>query len=212
MTRLIVVRHGQSEANKERTFAGHRNVNLTELGKAQAEVICEYLKEYDIDKIYSSSLSRAIETVAPTARRLNKEIILMDDLKEIYAGKWEGMFFDDIERTYKESFYVWRNDIGNAHPDGGESVKELFKRVSLAIDKIVSENEGRTVLVVSHGTAIRTLSCLWHGKEIKEMKDVLWAPNSSVSVIDYENGKPEIVLFGYTDFLGDKANKMPANV
>ena len=116
VTRLIVVRHGESMANKQCIFAGHTDVDLTKLGKKQAELVCGFLCscKYKIDKIYSSDLSRAYNTVFPAAEKLGLEIIKDENLREIYAGKWEGATFESLKENFPESYNTWMTNIQNA--------------------------------------------------------------------------------------------------
>ena len=214
MTRLIVVRHGESEANRKEIFAGHTDAELTDFGRLQAEKLSGYLKNYEIDRIYSSDLKRAYNTAYPTAKVKGIEIEKNENLREIFAGKWEGEKFEYIYNNYNESFLMWLNDIGKAICDEGESVVQLKNRIENEIKKIVRENEGKTVMVVSHGTPIRSLSCIWNDVDICDMQKVRWVPNASVSIAEYESAdaKPKIVLYGYDEFLEGATSNLPANV
>ena len=137
MTRLIIVRHGESETNKQKVFTGQLDIGLSEIGKKQAELVEKYLKAYKIDKIYSSDLKRAYDTALPTAKSKGIKIQTSKNLREIYAGKWEGMSFNNIQNEYPDTYSVWRNDIGKAVCDGGESVKELKERVEKEVSRII---------------------------------------------------------------------------
>lgn len=214
MTKLILVRHGESMGNKLKLFTGHSNLDLTELGRKQADLLSEYLNQYAIDKIYSSDLSRAYNTALPTAKKKNLDIITSENLREIYAGKWEQMTFDDIETTYAHDYFIWRSDIGKAICTGGESTRDLKTRVEKEIHKIVCENEGKTIMVVSHGTPIRAMFTVWNNTAVENMQDILWVPNASVSIAEYENVNciPKIILYGESSFLGKFKTSLPANV
>ena len=214
MTRLIIVRHGESESNRKKTFTGQLDIALSDLGKKQAELVKKYLKDYKIDKIYSSDLSRAYNTALPTAESKGIEIQTSKNLREIYAGEWEGKTFDDIEKEYPDTYSVWRSNIGIAVCNGGESVKELKERVEKEVGRIVAENEGKTVMIVSHGTPIRSLLCIWKGADVSDMQDIRWVPNASVSIAEYSDTSslPEIVLYGYDEFLEGAITNLPANV
>ena len=214
MTKLILVRHCQSMGNMLKIFTGQTDIDLTELGKKQAELLCGYLESYNIDKIYSSDLVRAYNTALPTAKKKGIEIIKDKNLREIDAGIWEKMPFDEIEKNYKTQYGTWLGDIGKAACPGGESVFDLKNRIEKEISKIVCENEGKTVMVVSHGTPIRAMFCIWNGIDIKNMSDISWVANASVSVAEYENPKelPKITLYGYCDYLKEYQSTLPANV
>ncbi len=214
MTRLIVVRHGESEANRRERFAGSWDVPLTDLGIRQAQLVGEYLKAYHIDRIYSSDLARAYETARHIAAPCGLTVEKEPDIREIHGGVWEEMVFDDLSKTYPEDFNVWHTDIGNARCTGGESVAELAERVGKAVHRIVRENDGKTVCIVCHGTPVRVLGCIWRGVDVHNMNSVPWVANASVSIAEYENADtlPELVMYGYTDHLADSVTVLPDTV
>lgn len=190
MTKLILVRHGQSVANFKRIFTGNGDFPLTELGKQQALAAGKYIKAHeDISAVYASPLSRAYETGSIIAKENGVPIITCEGLMEIYAGEWEGRLFDDIEKEYPESYSVWRNDIGHACPDGGESVKALFERCFSALEKIIEQNPDSTIVLATHATPIRSLSTYWQGIDIDNMKDVPWPLNASLTEVCFEKGR-----------------------
>ena len=182
MTRFILVRHGQSQANKEGLFAGHSDFPLSELGLLQAEKTAEYIiKNHKIDIIYSSDLKRAYSTALPVSKRTGIEIIPDTRLREIYAGEWEGMKFEDIAEKFPEDRTLWKNDIANSRPTDGESVREIASRILARLTEIGEENDGKTVLVTFHATPIRSMQALWQTGDIGTMKDIDWVPNASVT-------------------------------
>ncbi len=204
MTTLIYVRHGQSEANLARVFAGHTDVSLTELGQRQAENTAKFLKDYPISAIYSSDLKRSMQTAAPTARDTGLCVISRRELREVYAGEWEGRAYQDLMEEYAESYRTWREDCGNAHPEGGESVKALAKRIYQETDRIVNAHCGECVAVFSHATPIRTLAARWTGLTVEELSKLTFVPNASVSVIEIEDDDTiHIKLLGYDGHQGE---------
>ena len=96
-TTVIMVRHGESESNKENIFTGQMNTELTELGLRQAELAAEALKNVHIDRIYASDLTRAYNTGLPIAKSHGLMIEKNENLREIFAGDWEGLGFDEIK-------------------------------------------------------------------------------------------------------------------
>ena len=115
MTRLILIRHGESEANLKKIFAGSFDVDLTSRGYAQAEKTAEYVAaHYAVDRIYASDLLRAFHTGEALATRIGVSVIAEKGLREIFAGAWEGRTFDDLDAEYTDSYAVWRTDIGAA--------------------------------------------------------------------------------------------------
>ncbi len=210
MTKFLIIRHGQSTANLEERYAGWYDAPLTELGRKQAAITTDYiLKNYHVDAVYSSDLIRAVETVKEIAARANVPLVKEKALREIDGGEWERKQVEEIARKYPEQAYLWKTDIGKARPTGGESFAELQVRIDSAFRKIAAENDGKTVVVASHGGAIRTMQCLFENVPIEDMRKVPWTPNASVSEVNYENGKYTPVRLGYTGHLGTLITEIP---
>ncbi len=200
-TRIFLIRHGQSIGNLNQAFLGHTDLDLSEMGYYQAERVGEYLKGIPADRIYSSDLMRAYHTACPAARLQGLPITKKEQLREIFAGEWEGKRFLDLERDYPESYHIWCRNTALAHPDGGEKVTCLAERFSACVKAIAEENEGKTVLIFAHATPIRIMACLWSGRGLKDLEETPWPPNVSVTEGAYENGEFSLVSYGYCGFL-----------
>lgn len=187
-TRLIFVRHGYSVSNDKKFFAGHTDVDLTERGHKQAELTAEYLKNEKIDIIYSSDLKRAYYTALPISKMHSLPIIKDESLREIYAGEWEGLSFEELREKYEKAYSLWINDIGLSRCTGGESTKELLDRIFAKTERIALENEGKTVLIATHATPIRVLCTAAAGEGMEKMKDIPFVMNASVTRFDFEKG------------------------
>ena len=189
MTTLIIVRHGESEANGSKRFAGHLDIPLSAKGFKQAELTARYIKEnYHVDAVYASDLQRAYHTALPIAEAFDLEVTKTEQLREVFAGHWQGQSFDVLETQYAQSYWTWRNDIGNGHPEGGESVAEVSQRVWDAVSEIVQKEDGKTVVIATHATPIRCMECLSQGRSLSEMKDIPWVSNASITEFQHENG------------------------
>lgn len=212
MTRLILIRHGESEANNKGYFAGQYDAELMPKGIGQAEKTAEYIvKKYAPDEIYSSDLKRAYSTALPVSKLIGKDVITNKGLREIFAGKWQKMTFDNLEKEFKDEYGVWLSDIGNAHCTGGESVKELGERVMATLTVIAKENPGKTIAVATHATPIRAAQTIIQYGDISNMKNVSWVSNGSVTVFEYD-GSWKCVSVSEDEHLGDDKTVFPANV
>ncbi len=213
MTRLVLIRHGQSEANLKSVFAGHTDAPLAELGKAQAEQTAAYVtKQYQVDGVYASDLKRAYATGKAVADCLGQTVIPCEKLREIYAGAWENQPFQALIDSGDENYETWRFDIGRATCTGGESVKELQARIIKEITRIAEENTGRTVVLATHATPIRVFQCHCEHRPIEELKDIPWVSNASVTEAIYENGAFRLVQVGYDAHLEGIKTVLPKNV
>lgn len=212
MTKLIIVRHGQSMANLNGTFAGQADVPLSPLGHRQAEELKDYLIcQYKIDVIYSSTLSRACDTVAPTAAALGLPVIMDAHLKEIDGGEWEGLTHEEIAGKFPADFALWRENIGLSRCTGGESMRQVQERGIAAINRIAKENDGRTVLIGTHAGFLRAVICYWRGIPLTEMKNTAWVPNASVTDVEYDGGKYNLLQEGVSSFLHGDVTRL-ANI
>ena len=214
MTRLLIVRHGQSEANKSCIFAGHTDAPLSELGRMQAERTAEYIvNTYRVDKVYASDLKRAYDTGKAVADRLCIGMETHKKLREIYAGDWEGKTFDELCREYPEEYGLWKRDIGLARCTGGESLSEVQQRALFIVRDIVFHNEGKTIVIATHATVVRSLQCYVMGVPLSEMKNIPYVSNASVTVIDVDKrGIFSLVEAGHDMHLNELKSSLPANV
>lgn len=212
MTKLYLIRHGESEANRLRRFAGNYDIDLTDLGYSQAARIPAVFDGVQIDAIFASDLKRAYYTAVPLADERKMDIIKAPDFREIRAGKWEGALFDEIMENYGEDYAVWKNDIGHAVCTDGESVAHLAERVLYAITNIARDYDGKTVVIATHATPIRTLVTLWKTGDLENMKEIAWVPNASVTSVSFENGVFTLGEIGNTEHLDGMLTRLPANV
>ena len=212
MTKILMVRHGQSEANDLGVFAGNYDIGLTELGHQQAQCTADFIAEnYKVDKIYASDLKRAFKTSEYIASKLELDIIPNKKFREIFAGKWEGEKFDILVEKYKNDYEKWLSDIGNASPTDGETVKQLSVRVCDELENLAKENDGKTIVVVTHATPVRASQCIFGGHNIDEMKNIPWVSNASVTEFHYEE-KLVVAKVGMDSHLSEYRSKLPANV
>ena len=213
MTRLILVRHGFSQANAEDRFAGHSDFPLTDIGHRQAASAAEYLyKTEKIDKIYASDLLRAYHTATPTAEKFGLEVIPDPRLREIYAGKWEGIRFLDLVTEYESDFRMWKTDFGRAFCTGGESVAELFDRVTEAVCDIARQNDGKCVMIASHATPLRAIECFAAGKTAYDMCDFAFPANASIQIYRYEQDTLIPERLNVVDHLVGMMTELPKGV
>lgn len=202
MTRLIFVRHAQSESNASGFYAAQTNVNLTECGREQAQETARFLRDYPIDIAYSSDYVRVIQTAKPIVKDRGLSLIPTVGLREINGGAWEGLTYTEIEQRYPQERALWYNDIINCICPGGEGVNDVFIRASRTIDDIVSKNRGKNILIASHATVIRVLLTRFHGVTLEGIKGIPWPSNASVTIVDCDDeGNSHIVLEGYNDHL-----------
>jgi probable phosphoglycerate mutase len=207
-TTVVAVRHGESISNLNKTFTGQWDVPLTALGINQAERTAAFLDAYPITALYSSDLMRAMQTAEPTAKKKGIAIIPDARLREIHGGDWQQRVGTEIAKMYPESYKIWKTDVVNGHPDGGESFYEVMARMRDAFSDIVSRHRGECVAIFSHAGAFRTLMVDWFGPDVDD-RNMSWMTNASVSVIEYDDdGTCNVILYSYDGHQGDAVTKL----
>lgn len=157
-TRVILVRHGQSEGNVGQRFGGHSATPLSPLGRAQAEATARALASEGVTAIYSSDLRRAVETAEPLARLTSLEPKLSSAFRERSVGQMEGLTFEDAAREYPDEYAaLLRRDFEHVIL-GGESYRQLLDRAAAELDRAINSNVGGTIAVVSHTGTICILA------------------------------------------------------
>ena len=213
---LYVARHGQP-ALDGMTKGGDfefpsGDFCLTALGRKQAEVTAEYLKDRKIDAFYSSPLSRAYETGLAAAKFHGKTVAKIEALAEVHGGAWENLSFDEIKERYPEELRVWNEAIGRSRCPGGESPTDVLERVYPAFKTLAEENQGKTLCVAAHGMVIRVFVAKLMGISMEELDTLPWAPNASVTAVEYENGAFRVVEHGYSAHLKEFVTTFPTKI
>ncbi|MGH8927492.1 MAG: histidine phosphatase family protein [Acidimicrobiia bacterium] len=148
MTKILVVRHGHAEGNAEHRFIGQTDVPLDELGREQAQSLAGRLTNEPIDRIVSSDLRRAIDTISPLATKLGVPIELDRRLREISNGEWSGLLPTEISARWADLWTAYRSGVDVVRP-GGERWGQVRVRAIAAVDDAAVH--GGTVLVCTHG-------------------------------------------------------------
>jgi len=156
-TRLLLLRHGQTELSRQRRYSGRGNPDLTDVGLRQARDAARHLAgRGGIAAVVSSPLSRAYDTARAAADALGLPVQVDDDLIETDFGQWEGLTFAEAAERNPDVHRRWLRDTA-LQPPGGESFDEVSRRVQRVRNRLIADHGESTVLVVSHVTPIKTL-------------------------------------------------------
>jgi broad specificity phosphatase PhoE len=147
---LILIRHGQTVHNVDGIAQGWNDSALSPLGERQVAALAQRVAAMEVDTIYSSTLNRALSTARAISNLTHHEITTLDDLREMNYGGWEGQSFLDVRKNDEETYRRWIDD-GDVPCPNGESHNDVRRRIEAA----VASMHGRSVVAVSHGTAIR---------------------------------------------------------
>ena len=212
-TTFLLIRHGESQANKEQIFGGHYDAPLTESGLEQARITGRFIQEnYKVHKVYASDLKRAYVTGSTIAEIVGAEIVPEPGLREIFGGEWEGKKYTQIQEKYEEAFRIWKTRTGRARCTGGESVSELGKRIMDTLHRIAEENPGETIVIATHATPVRVMQCLVEKGTLEEMEHTPWVSNASVTELIYKNGKWTLGKIGMDAHLSEHRTTLPDTV
>lgn len=201
-THLILIRHGQINANVEKRWHGWTDSSLNDTGKQQAERAAARIAEEhpDISVLYASPLQRTRHTAEAIARMLNIDLVLEPDLREYGIGVLEDEHFLDLE--HKHGFFTRiRSDLDYA-PEGGESINQVTQRIGSAFERFMQQHQGEKILAVSHGAVMALgLARLLHNNPLEW--DRYYFHNTSVTEVTL-GLTPQLLRFNCIQHLQDR--------
>ena len=200
MTRIFLIRHGETEWNATGRLQGTSNVQLSAVGIHQARLLAQHAPFHNADAIYSSDLIRARATADILAKRFNLKTHIMLELRETSFGDWEGQSIRDLAENLNSGFEKFFTDPEHCRPPHGETFVDCQTRIVGAIQKIIAENESpadKRIIVISHGAAIRLFLCWVFGMPINKM----WAIaqfNMALNVLRVDDGNISVEMMNST--------------
>ncbi|MDD4899483.1 MAG: histidine phosphatase family protein [Candidatus Omnitrophica bacterium] len=151
-TKLIFIRHGQTDWNAKMIYCGSSDVCLSQKGKTQARKLKKVFRGQQIDKIYCSNKKRALETAKIIFGK--EKIVELEDLREMHFGVFEGLSYEQIQQKYPKVYKKWLHEPFTVTIPKGENLKDFKKRILRAVRKIMRAEKDKTVAVVCHGGVI----------------------------------------------------------
>lgn len=188
ITRLYLVRHGETLANREYRYIGTRDDPLSPLGETQAFQLAEALSGLPITAVYSSPLQRTYHTAIQIAARHSLEVQRIDDLRECDFGTWEGLSRAEVlERSQEDSQHLreWEQNTSVA-PPGGESFEALQQRVVTTVERLAHAYPDQAIVLVSHVGPIKVLLSAALGAPLSSAFRISLDP-ATISVVDWRN-------------------------
>ena len=212
-TRLYLVRHGATQLSAENRFSGAVGVDLSDEGRHQAASLGDRLDDQGIAAIYTSPLSRALETARIIAGACRLEPILRDGLREISHGSWEGLTRHEVETRFPDDYAAWEEDPFTFAPPGAESGLAVLARALPVVREIVTAHTGQSVLVVSHKATIRLLLCSLLGIEARGYRDRLDQSPACLNVLDFKDPvRARLMLFNDTSHYAERPRDVRPNL
>ena len=184
---IYLIRHGETHFNSGGQYKSDLDMELNDRGVRQAKLLGERLRKYKIDCIYSSDFERAKQTSAILKNSLNIEIRIRSELREIFAGEWEGMSIEDIKIKYVDFLKEWWKHQTDMHYPGGECGEDVKNRVLPVIEEIGNE-QYENIAIVTHAGVIRTLLSVFLGLSLEKRFNID-VDNCGISIINYNPSK-----------------------
>ncbi|MCL2789827.1 MAG: alpha-ribazole phosphatase [Desulfobulbus sp.] len=195
-TRLYLIRHGETEQNKTGILVGSTDTPLNDHGRLQAQALRERINALEVDAIFASPLSRAVET-ATLIFGDQARIITDSSLQEFHFGEWEGMHFSAIAQQYPEIWQMWLTDWDKTHIPGAEAFAAFRYRVINVVEEIIKTHSGKRVAVVSHGGCIRSLLAHFFCESVTKGYWKFKVDNAALSEIEFMGELPILIRFNY---------------
>lgn len=213
MVKFIVVRHGFSTSNLDKTLTGHLDAPLVDIGFKQGEAVSDYIfNNYKIDAIYSSDLIRAIQTIEKLAFLTNLPIIKEKGLREICCGVWEGLKISQIIQDHFEEYDRWRNFELGVCPQGGETFEQVKDRALSVLKKVAEQNNGKTIVIATHGGVIKVVQGYCLGLEGKRLNEIPYLSNGAILELEYCDGEFKINQGVIDSYLENIKTEMPKDI
>ncbi|MFF3201972.1 bifunctional RNase H/acid phosphatase [Streptomyces sp. NPDC002962] len=201
---FVLLRHGETPLTPQKRFSGSGGTDpsLSDVGREQAERVAAALaRRGTVQHILASPLARTRETAAAVAARLGLEVTVEDGLIETDFGAWEGLTFGEVRERHPEDLNAWLADPEAEPTGGGESFAATATRIAATRDRLVAEYAGRTVLLVTHVTPIKTLVRLALGAPSESLFRMELSAASLSAVAYYADGNASVRLFNDTSHL-----------
>jgi alpha-ribazole phosphatase len=196
MTRILLVRHGETAWNAERRFQGVRDVPLNATGRLQAHAVARALAGRAVDLLTTSDLSRAAETAAILAGALGLAPRPDPRLREMDFGDWEGLTIREVARRWPDESSAWGADPAGFRAPGGESMASLLARVGEVLAATAAACPDGTAVLVAHGGSLRAAVATALGTDLRIFRRVR-LDNGSITTIQVRDGR--CLLAGLND-------------
>lgn len=199
MTEIILVRHGETEWNVTKIFRGRIDIELSQTGMKQAELLAEYLSDTKVDAIYSSPLKRALQTAEVIACYHRLSVEITPALLDFHFGRWQGLSRQEVKDKYKALYAEWLKNPHQVQIPDGEKLDDVRKRALGVVESIIAEHGG-TVILVSHRVVNKVLICALLGLDNSHFWNIA-QDACGITLFTYENNRFVLSKHNDTSFL-----------
>jgi probable phosphoglycerate mutase len=199
-SRICLVRHGETEWNAERRIQGQIDIGLNETGLRQAQAAGRWLKSAGIIALYSSDLKRAKTTAEALGEALGLTPVLVPEMRERRYGVFEGLTYAEAHDRFPEGYAAFEGRNADYNFENGESLHQMFDRVTVKLTEIAAAHPGQAVAIVLHGGVLDVINRFVRGNSLETPRDFL-IPNAGINWIVTVNGVWGIKTWGETAHL-----------
>ena len=197
MVNVILIRHGETDWNREQIFRGRIDVALNKVGLAQAGAVKESLKDVKINGIFSSPLSRAFQTARVLGESMGLDVEIEKGLIDIDFGQWQGLSHEQVKEKHKGLYETWLVEPHKAVFPDGESLEDVCKRSILALEKVIKKHPGETLAIVSHRVLNKVILCAILGLKLSRFWYIR-QDTCAINRFEYKDGNYYLTLLNDT--------------
>jgi len=202
MTKIFLVRHGETAWNNQLRYQGHSDIPLSEKGRAQARALSHKLAGETFNAFYASDLTRARETAEIIAQPHGLPVITKSQLRETKFGAWEGLKYSEIMERYPEVLASWTTDPLSTRIPDGESLRDVAERVMAGLAEIIENHPEERVVIAAHGGTIRIILASILHMDLNQYWR-LRQDNTALNIVDFYNEKAIVSLVNDVSHLCD---------
>ena len=169
MAKLILVRHGQTNWDKEKRVQGTLDIPLNNEGEKDAQKLAAELSKLKIDTLYSSPAACSLSTANEIASCRKLKVKKRKEFSELNHGVWRGLLVKDVKKRYKKQYNAWKSSPTSVTPPNGESTKDACDRTISAVRKLTDKHKGENICIVSHDIALSLIKCYFKSMDVEKM-------------------------------------------
>lgn len=200
MSKVYLVRHGQTAWNVGEIFRGRADIPLDETGKQEVHLAGEALKDETLHAVYSSPLSRSIETAENIAKFHNIPVTPFDAIIDISYGEWEGLENQEVKKKYPELHALWQREPHKIKFPGGESLDEVRFRTMKGLEDLLAKHKNENFVLVAHRVPNKVICCALLGLDNSHFWRIQ-QDTASTNLFIYRDGQWIIAFLNDTSYL-----------
>lgn len=203
-TVVYLIRHAETTWNAEVRLQGTLDAPLSERGVRQVRHLVEALRSVSLAALYSSPLPRAQATARPLSDACGLPLQIVDDLREMHQGDWEGRLVEEVAAADGERLQAWRNSPAEVRLPGGESLADVHTRAMRAFGVLITRHRRETIAVVAHGGVNRAILLTLQGAPLGDFRQIR-QHNACMNIIEVDDTRSRVLTLNDTRHLGADA-------